>query len=294
MDKWVVSTYVLLCLFFYMYWRRKSPGLEAFIKLGWVLCLPVAGFIVLFYEYRHKEGREFEVQLPFFDSQADSRGDIYRNVNLVKEMNVIPVEEALLINDTETKRKILIDALKDDAIQYMHILEQAVRNEDTETSHYAATAVVEIKRRLTLALQEFAVKYEENRRDLELLQPYAVVLKQFLQSGFLDERTKKKYEHTYVQILGHILEQYQGEEHYFKEKFRMELQLGELDAATATCFSFERAFPLHEDVHLLYIELYFVMRNKQQLLAAVDKLKKLPFRLSNHALHQIRLWTQEV
>ena len=89
------------------------------------------------------------------------------SVNKAAELNVVPIEEALLINDYSTRRQVLIDVLKMDAFRYIDALKSAVINEDTETSHYAVTAISEEKRKLTILLQKLAVEYEHNRHDSE-------------------------------------------------------------------------------------------------------------------------------
>ena len=59
----------------------------------------------------------------------------------------------------------MIDVLKEDTMQYMEVIKTAVLNEDTETSHYAVSAVMEIKRKLSISLQQLSVKFDQNKRD---------------------------------------------------------------------------------------------------------------------------------
>jgi len=47
-----------------------------------------------------------------------------------KELNIIPIEEALVISDFTTRRKVMLDVLKKDAMQYIDVIKMAVLNDD--------------------------------------------------------------------------------------------------------------------------------------------------------------------
>ena len=71
--------------------------------------------------------------------------EIYKNNFRLREENdhdIVPLEEALLINDPEKRRKLIMDILNDDPSKYIELLEKARMNEDVEVVHYAITAMV--------------------------------------------------------------------------------------------------------------------------------------------------------
>ena len=74
---------------------------------------------------------------------------IYKNNFRSVEENdhdIVPLEEALLINDPEKRRKLIMDILNDDPSKYIELLEKARMNEDVEVVHYAITAMVELSK----------------------------------------------------------------------------------------------------------------------------------------------------
>lgn len=211
--------------------------------------------------------------------------------NTAEELNVVSVEEALLVNEHADRRRVMIHVLKQDAMKYMDILKIAVSNEDTETSHYAVSAVMEIKRKLTLSMQELSVRYESNKQDAAVLQAYGEVLNQYMASGFLDERTLNKYKFTYIQLLGELISLEPGNEPAYRGKMDAELEVGDLREAERTARMYLERFPHSEEAYLGLMKIYYHMRSYDNVQIILDLLKNSPLTLSNRALTLVRYWS---
>lgn len=55
--------------------------------------------------------------------------------------NTVPLEEALIVNDSSQRRSLVMSILNDNPSRYIDVLSQARLNEDVEVVHYAATAM---------------------------------------------------------------------------------------------------------------------------------------------------------
>src|SRR4030042_1776780 len=64
------------------------------------------------------------------------------SVDFEKEINTVPLEDSLNFSDNKSKRAYLIYILKKDFISHIKGLQKAIKSQDTETSHYAAAALV--------------------------------------------------------------------------------------------------------------------------------------------------------
>ena len=53
----------------------------------------------------------------------------------------VPLEEALILDTAEQRRKLILSVLTEDPVQYYDLLQQARMNDDSEVVHYAATAL---------------------------------------------------------------------------------------------------------------------------------------------------------
>ncbi|MCR8657590.1 hypothetical protein [Paenibacillus endoradicis] len=217
---------------------------------------------------------------------------IYKQLEKKKELNVIPIEDALVVSQHHDRRQVMIDVLKQDAINYIEILQQAVSNEDTETSHYAVSAIMEVKRKLLLSLEELSVKYENDFSDKTITLAYVEVLRKFLKSGFLDVRTMRKYQFTYLSVIQRVLTLEEKEEWLYQEKIDMELLLELYGDAEQTGQQYLEHFPDSEQAFLSLLKVYFSTKSKVKLQSTLEQLKKAPVRLSNHAITMVRFWSE--
>jgi len=276
-------------------WYRHSWS-EWLLRFLIVTVFPVIGWLFpLFWPERQytNSNNEFHDYITKQQEEHKLRHvGIYSEVEAEKELNVIPIEEALLVSEHQVRRKVMIDVLKQDSTHYLEILQTAVSNEDTETSHYAVSAIMEVKRKLLLAIQELSVQYETNKNDEYLVQTYAEVLKGFLRSGFLDDRTFMKYQYTYLELLGQLIDLSEHTEWAYKEKVDTELALGLYAVAEGTSNRFIERFPLSEDAYLCLLGVHFATRSSSKLHHTLERLKQSPVKLSNRALTLVRFWSE--
>lgn len=117
--------------------------------------------------------------------------EIYKNNFRLREENdhdIVPLEEALLINDPEKRRKLIMDILNDDPSKYIELLEKARMNEDVEVVHYAITAMVELSKDYDSKLQTFERTYAAAPEDPVVLDEYCDFMEEYLQQGLLENR----------------------------------------------------------------------------------------------------------
>ncbi|WP_054956287.1 hypothetical protein [Paenibacillus dakarensis] len=266
--------------------------------LKWILVsiFPVVGWLFpVFWPKLWLQKKDLETleKLIEMDDEPDLQtSGLYMNLERHKELNVVSVEEALIVSDHSDRRAVMIDVLKQDVMKYMDILQTAVSNEDTETSHYAVSAIMEIKRKLTLSLQQLSVEYEVNKEDANIVSDYAEVLKGYMQSGFLDARTLRKYQFTYLLVLEQLILITPNNEAAYTEKINTELDLGDFQTAENTALTNLKEHPDSEEAYLSLLKVYFYMKSYLKIQETVDSIKRSPLRLSNRALTLVRFWSE--
>ncbi|WP_277586476.1 hypothetical protein [Psychrobacillus antarcticus] len=235
----------------------------------------------LFSEYMKQQEENIDVELL----------KTFTKVNKEKELNIIPIEDALLVNDYMTRRRVMIDVLKEDTMQYIEVIKSAVLNEDTETSHYAVSAIMEAKRKLSISLQEISVKFDQHKENNQVAKTYAEVLKKYIKSGFLDNQTLRRYKYTYIQTLHQIIINGAEDMEVFEEKFKTEMEMKEYIQAEQTCQQYLSKYPDEENAYLNLMDLYYTTRSITNMLKVLEDLKKSSIRLSNQALSIVRYWS---
>ena len=83
--------------------------------------------------------------------------DLHRSI-LVHDRDadagVVPLEEALIVNDPACRRRLMLSMLTEEPDAYLAQLQAAKLNDDVEVAHYAATAVAQISKESDLKLQQ--------------------------------------------------------------------------------------------------------------------------------------------
>jgi hypothetical protein len=209
-----------------------------------------------------------------------------------KERNVVPIEDALILNENKVRRTMLLNLLKEESIQNIETIKFALENEDSETSHYAATAIMELKRKLLNSMQLLDLQVDENPNDIKVLSTYKEVIKQYINSGFLDEKTLLKNKYNYSTILERLIEIEPNVESYFVEKISCDLTLAEFSTARHYCDLFVRLHPNCEDAYFMDMQIHYLMKNSEGFENSLNQLRSSSVRLSPVGLSKLRFWLQ--
>lgn len=291
MYKWIVI-YALFCavyLYFYQYKQHKTWVATLIL----VFCFPFLGFMINYLMHHHskdKKNQMVEEILSIDDQKVGTTSLIKKDIN--EETNVIPIEDALILNENQVKRKMLLNLLKEESIQNVEVLKFALENDDTETSHYAATAIMEIKRKLLNSMQTIEVQVNENPNNLQTLAAYQEVIKQYLNSGFIDEKTYLKNMYTYSALLKKMIEIDCNNPRYFIEKISSDLTLAQYHEARQFCDQFLSVHPLVEDAYFLDMKIHYAMKDQNAFAKSISILRNSNVKLSPKGLSRLRFWLQ--
>jgi len=260
-----------------------------------LLLLPFLGviFCLLLWYVKRKPVEDgdmsrFEQLAPEFGASTE----VHREVEVAKEINVISLEDALVHQDLATRRRVLLDMLKNESFQTPTLLERALQNEDTETSHYAVTAVMEIKRKLLLGLQQLSVQYELDRGNAELLRSYAAMLQKYMDSSLFDKQTQDHNRQLYDKVLKDLLELDRSDEAIFVEKINNSIQMKDYAEARRYCQLFRESFPDRETPYFIMLKLFYTLKLNKEFYEVLNELKSSPIRVSNQVLNTIRFWSR--
>lgn len=290
---YIIYVVISLLLIVFLYSNSWQDRLMRGVVIA---ILPGIGWLLPIFWPQKIVGDSKEDFEEFVTRQAEEhkvkRIGIYQQMHRQQELDVIPIEDALLISENKTRRRVMIDVLKQDAINYLEILQSAVSNEDKETSYYAVSAIMEAKRKLQLAMQDLAVKFDANPNDLQVVNTYAEVLQAYMRSGFLDDRTLLKYRYIYRTILQQLIKQEEPSEWAYRERVELELKLESYAEAERISRMFIHTFPDSEDAYLSMMKIHFETRSFQRLHETLAGLKNAPIKLSNQALTMVRFWSK--
>lgn len=141
-----------------------------------------------------------------------------------KDSAVIPLEEALLLNDSGIKRSMILDILSKQPEEYMQLLKEARENDDVEVVHYATTAMSELSKDYDLKLQRLEAAYAANQDDDEILKEYADFLREYIEKDMAQGQFLVMQRNQYSLLLQKMIDRH-GSFGAYKEKVENELAL---------------------------------------------------------------------
>lgn len=167
----------------------------------------------------------------------------------------VPLEEALILDTAEQRRKLILSVLTEDPVQYYDLLQQARMNDDSEVVHYAATAMAQISKQADLALQQDARRFADDPNDREVLAAYANALERSLKLGLAQGRAAELQRRQLERLLKLQLADSPREEGYSLgcRLAEVQLQLQEYKAAEQTLEELVRRWPVRETPWLLLL-----------------------------------------
>lgn len=166
--------------------------------------------------------------------------------------DTVPLEEALLVDTVEQRRKLILSVLKDDPARYYDLLQQARLNDDSEVVHYAATALAQVSKQADLALQQHARRYAEAgpAQQAQVRAEYAAYLEEYLASGLAQGQAAQLWRRQLEALLKAELAQ----EVTYPLGCRLakvQLALEEYEEAGQTLAALIRRWPVREEAWLL-------------------------------------------
>jgi hypothetical protein len=265
----------------------KYAILSIFIFLCPVISIVFLGLGTFFYQI-------------FFDRDIDlaaitfskERVDIVDRPNMEEEMNLVPLEEAIMIDDKDSLRQLLLTVLRGDVSKSINAVSKALNSSDSEASHYAASAIMDVTAEFQNTIQKFQAQLESDPKDREVNQLFIEYLIRMLNAGFLSELELK----TYVFLLQHTCENaYQSSKELLKADYYGSLvnllsRIGELQLAVTWVERFQEDYPDHMEMYYCVLHFYFETKEKEKFFFYMNKLKTSDIAIDKELLELIRIF----
>lgn len=287
------TIYISISFLSFRYWFNRDRQ-ESIYLLSLIVFLPVIGYLFFFIP-RLKN---------VFISVNNRNENIYRVPNEIapsKEimkgldesvaLNLIPFEDTLYINKESIKRAAILDLLKNDMGKLSPLLGTALSDKDTETSHYAAVGIVEIKNKLMKELHEYKANYDALKDENSLIS-YAYALKKYLGCGYWEEASKENLMNVYQTILDKLLSSYEGEEDFYIDRINYEIEQKNFYKAGIYCKRFRIAHKESEKPYLMYLKLYYTAGDMKNFSHVLNALKRSEIAISFDTWDIAKFWME--
>ena len=272
--------------------RRNESNTVVLISLS----IPYVGFIILLSILICKKivSTDYGNELLKRESKYEkSISLLVRYAELEHKKDLIPAEEALILNNNSIKRDLIKDVLKKDTYKYRNVLLNALMDEDTETSHYAATAITQMKGKLTILMQKFEADYEKNPKCQENADMFLKVIKDYIESNFIDSKGCNKLKNIYIKVLEQYKQNFKFTSYQFEELIKIYINLKEYKSALECTNEFKEQFKDDIRPYTLLLEIYYCLKDKKNFNNIILEIRESNLILDSQSLDLLRFWIEE-
>lgn len=204
------------------------------------------------------------------------------------DAGVVPLEEALIVNDAGDRRRLMLSMLTEDPGAYLAQLQAAKLNDDVEVAHYAATAVAQISKESDLKLQQLerAFKADPSAQNLD---DYCDYLGDYLASGLAEGRVAQIQRQQYARLLACRCEREDGTP--LRIRYATALaDVGKLDEAEAVTTQLVADAPDEQEAWMLCLRLAVTRHDGEGVQQVIDAIDNQHVYLSAENREKLAFW----
>ena len=296
--EWMITSFCVfldlaLCMHSFILLKTKRMQLPLFY-IVFPIALPFLGYILLWGLNRSVQKDESDLSLVQGDFEEWFDVDDTQKMSRVESAydhveEIIPLEEALVLQDKEVSRWMLVEIVSRAPAKFIDLLFLARQDEDTEVVHYATTLIAEISRQYDIRLQTLDKKYQENPSDYRILAEYCAVLAAYLQKNLVTKRMEEVLRKDYSHLLEKKLQQKEQLSDYVK-LIENELLLKRYESVEKYLNTISQKWPQQEEIYMLYLRYYFETRQGERLEELVEAIKNGSIYISKANRERLAFW----
>ena len=296
--------WILFCVFYmalsclYSFWKafRCSSWQRGIFSLAVCLAFPACGlFLLLFLDWYGEKFSGRDLLNVYMDDTFHGEDLLLlREPDVQKELNLVPMKEALQLNDFSYRRKMIMNLLnEEDILSYLDVLQEALGNEDTETTHYASAILMELQRKTQDLLVEREIRFQKEPWDPDAAAKWEELLYKVLLSGLFESAALERYYRSYYQVSDRLLSGELPSEQDYLHRIRILFLQENLTEAKDFCQRYLKRYPASEDAVLCLLEFYIKGKDAEGMREFLHSLPSLPVRLTQKTLPYIQIFQKE-
>lgn len=291
----LVFNSIIALIYLIIKWIKRDLSCGIIMSFFMIIC-PVVGPLYLFFSwfiyeiyFKRRDGNISIEEL----SLKKEKIDVLLKPDRIRALNKVPLEEALMISDKKSVRKLLLDVLREDSNGSVKAILKAVEHKDSEVSHYAASAISDSINEFKIREKQIRESYYEDKENVEICSTYIKYLSNFLSQNILSSAEQRYYCGLFEQLII-TMEKFLPSEitgELYNKLVCILLDLGENEKAKVWV---EKALHNNEnelDSYKAGLRYYYMNEDRNKFLLLMKKLKKSDVFLDYETLEMIRFFS---
>lgn len=279
----------------YLIWnllRRKEKNRSCWFKALVMFLCPVVGpcFFLLSYVF----------YLLFFFEPVDL-ADVVFSKERVKtftyaedsERNLVPLEEAIEITDTDDLRSLMMSVVRGDIHKSLAAISLALNSRDTETAHYAAAVLQEALNEFGINVQrQYKLVLEETEEQASVAEALVDYMNRVLEQHVFTDMEQRRYVDMMQEVCEILYERdYTRVTSSMYEAVSLRLlEMEEYEQCRKWCKRAAEQYPNSLATYTCQLKLYFNSGQKQQFFEVIEALKQSTVVVDSETLELIRVF----
>ena len=225
---------------------------------------------------------------------SKERAKTYLKADEERERDIIPLEEAILVNEKKDLRMVMMNVIKEDIRNSLASITLALDSEDSEASHYAAAVLSDELNKFRLYVQRLWRQIqEEEPGETECEEILLDYMDNILRQRIFSDHEQRKF----VNILTESAESLYGKDpsrltlERYEEVCLRALEVKEFDRASKWCGRMKEQFPEELPSYTCRLKLSFARQDREDFFETLEALKRSNVVIDNETLELIRIFS---
>jgi hypothetical protein len=212
------------------------------------------------------------------------------------EMNYVPIQDAMAVSDTSSLRRLLLDTLRNNAKKTISSIAVAMNSRDTETSHYAASIILDALSECRSTAQNMIDQMRKHPEDVEMNLLTLEYVHEILSMKIMNDIEQR----TYIYIMNDIAENlftnnlwYMTATHYlWMTDLFISIQDNNMADKWVSRAGMYRPYML--DTYKAHLHLYFEQQNRTAFFDCLEELRESDITVDDEIIGLLRLYKERL
>jgi hypothetical protein len=288
----ILNTFIAFIVFIVALFQKKGQH-STLLMLAWfIFIVPLCGLLyILIGHFISFLNRKKNVDMSDVSFSQD-REKLILPPDQQTEMNYVPIQDAMAVSDTGSLRRLLLNTLRNNAKKTVSSIAVAMNSRDTETSHYAASIILDALSECRSTAQNMIDQMQKHPEDVEMNLLTLEYVHEILSMKIMNEIEQK----TYIYIMDDVAENlftnnlwYMTATHYlWMTDLFISIQDNNMADKWVTRAGMYRPYML--DTYKAHLHLYFEQKNKTAFFDCLDELREADITVDEEIMGLFRLY----
>ena len=288
----LINFIVSMVLFVAAFFQKRGQRSTVFLLSWFVFIVPCFGILYLllgrFISFLNRKKKVDISDVSF----SQEREPLILPPDRETEMNYAPIQDAMAVSDTASLRRLLLDTLRNNAKKTISSIAVAMNSRDTETSHYAASIILDALSECRSTAQNMIEQMKKNPEDVEMNLLTLDYLNEILSLKIMNDVEQR----SYIYIMNDVAENlfthnlwYMTATHYLwmTDLF---LSIQDFNMADQWVSRAGQYRPYMLDTYKAHLHLYYQQNNRNAFFDCLDQLRESDITIDEEVLNLFRLY----